>query len=130
MLVYRVLSGTSYTSVSRNLRIFCPKPGVESFASEVLFLQSHGWEIGSGLLLLLLLVVVVVVGVVVLVVVVLLQLSCHSVAVVLTLVQRNRIRINIHKQYQNTAQTIQTTVNTSTHITKTPFWRFSCLQIV
>jgi hypothetical protein len=51
-----------------------------------------------------------------------LQLSCHSVAVVLTLVQTKQIRINIRKRNntQNTVQTIQNTVNTSTHTTKTP----------
>jgi len=49
-------------------------------------------------------------------------MSCHSVAVVLTLVQTKQIRINIHKRNntKNTAQTIQNTVNTSTHITKIP----------
>ena len=49
------------------------------------------------------------------------QLSCHSVAVVLTLVQTKQTRINIHKRNntKNTVQTIQNTVNTSTHITKT-----------
>jgi hypothetical protein len=43
------------------------------------------------------------------------------VAVVLTLVQTKQI-INIHKRNntKNTVQTIQSTVNTSTHITKTP----------
>jgi hypothetical protein len=41
-------------------------------------------------------------------------LNCHSMAVVLTLVQTKQIRINIHKQ-NNT-----NTVNTSTRITKTP----------
>ena len=59
----------------------------------------------------------------------LLQLSCHLMAVVLTLVQTKQIRINIHnrnntktqyRQYKNTVQTTQNTVNTSTHITKTP----------
>jgi len=42
------------------------------------------------------------------------------VAVVLTLVQINQIRINIHKRNntKNTVQTIQNTVNSSTHITK------------
>ena len=52
----------------------------------------------------------------------LLRLSFHSVAIVLTLVQKQQIRINIHKRIntKNTAQTIQNTVNTSTHITKTP----------
>ena len=51
-----------------------------------------------------------------------LQLGCHSVAVVLTLVQTKQIRINIHKQ-NNTKQhstTIQNTVHTSIDITKTP----------
>jgi ribosomal protein L31 len=49
-------------------------------------------------------------------------LSCQSVAVVRTLVQTKQIRINIHNgnHPQYTAQAIQTTVNTSTHITKTP----------
>jgi hypothetical protein len=43
------------------------------------------------------------------------------VAVVLTLVQAKQIRINIQKEkYKNTVQTIQNTVNTSTHVTKTP----------
>ena len=42
-------------------------------------------------------------------------------AVVLTLVQTKQIRINIHKRNntKKNAQTIQNTVNTSTHITKT-----------
>jgi hypothetical protein len=50
------------------------------------------------------------------------QLSIHSVAVVFTLVQTKQIRINIHKRNntKNTIQTIQNTVHTSTHITKTP----------
>ena len=49
-------------------------------------------------------------------------MSCHSVAVFLTLVQTKRIGINIHKRNntKNTVQKIQNTVNTSTHITKTP----------
>jgi len=43
------------------------------------------------------------------------------VAVVLTLVQTKHIKIDIHKQNNtNTVQTIQNTLNTSTHITKTP----------
>jgi hypothetical protein len=48
-------------------------------------------------------------------------LSCHSVAVALTLVQTKQIRINIYKRNntKNTVQTVQNTVNTSTHITKT-----------
>jgi hypothetical protein len=43
------------------------------------------------------------------------------VAAVLTLVQRKQIRINIHKgnKAKNTVQTIENTLNTSTHITKT-----------
>jgi len=43
------------------------------------------------------------------------------VAVVLTLVQTKQIRINIHKRNntKNTVQTIQNTLNTSIHITKT-----------
>jgi hypothetical protein len=49
----------------------------------------------------------------------LLELSFHSVAIVLTLVQAKQIRINIHKR-SNSVKTIQKTVNTSTHITKTP----------
>ena len=50
------------------------------------------------------------------------QLSCHSVAVVLTLVQTKQIRINIYKRNntKNTVQTIQNTVNINTHTTKTP----------
>ena len=49
-------------------------------------------------------------------------MSCLSVAVVLTLVQIKQIRINVRKQNntKNTLQTIRNTVNTSTHITKTP----------
>jgi len=52
----------------------------------------------------------------------LLQLSCHSVTVVLTPVQIKQIRINIHKRNntKNTVQTIQNTVNASTHMTRTP----------
>jgi len=43
------------------------------------------------------------------------------VAVVLTLVQTKQIRKHIHKRNNpKTVQTIQNTVNTSTHITKTP----------
>jgi len=44
------------------------------------------------------------------------------VAVVLPLVETKQIRINIHKRNdtKNTVQTIQNTVNTGTHITKTP----------
>jgi hypothetical protein len=50
----------------------------------------------------------------------LLQLTCHSVAVVLTIVQKEQIRINIHKRnnIKNTVQTIQNTINTNKHITK------------
>jgi hypothetical protein len=50
-----------------------------------------------------------------------LQFSCHSVTVVLTLVQIKQITINIHKRNdtKSTVQTIQNTVNTSTHSTKT-----------
>ena len=55
-----------------------------------------------GLLLLLLVVVVVVV---------VLQLSCHSVAVVLTVVQTKQIRINIHKRNNTKTQYKQNTVN-------------------
>jgi alpha-N-acetylglucosamine transferase len=49
-------------------------------------------------------------------------LSCHSVAVVLTLVQTKQIRINIHKQNntKNTVKTIQNAVHTRIHITKIP----------
>jgi hypothetical protein len=52
----------------------------------------------------------------------LLQLSFRSVAVILTLGQTKQIRLNIHKQNhtKKTVQTIQNTINTSTHITKTP----------
>ena len=43
------------------------------------------------------------------------------VAVFLTLVQTKQIRINIHKRNNTkTLQKIQNTVNTSTHVTKTP----------
>jgi len=42
-------------------------------------------------------------------------MSCHSVAEVLTLVQTKQIRINIHKR-----NSTKNTVNTSTHISKTP----------
>jgi len=51
----------------------------------------------------------------------LVQLSCHSLAVGLTLVQTKQIRITLHKRNntKNTVQTIQNTVNTSIHITKT-----------
>ena len=49
----------------------------------------------------------------------LLQLSCHSVAVVLSLIT-NKNKYTQAKQYKNTVQRIQNTVNTSTHITKTP----------
>jgi hypothetical protein len=44
------------------------------------------------------------------------------VAVVLTLVQTKQIRINIHKRNNTKTQYKQykNTVNTSTHITKTP----------
>ena len=66
-----------------------------------------GWPLVHWVLLLLLL---------------LLQLNFHSVAVVLTQVQTKQIRTNIHKR--NNTKTrykqIQNTVNTSTHITKTP----------
>jgi hypothetical protein len=50
-----------------------------------------------------------------------LQLSYHLVAVVLTLIQTKQIWINIHRRSntKNTVQTIQNTVNTSIHITKT-----------
>ena len=49
-------------------------------------------------------------------------MSFHLVAVALTPVQTKQIRINIHKRNntKNTVQTIQNTVNTSTHVTKTP----------
>jgi hypothetical protein len=40
------------------------------------------------------------------------------VAAVLTPVQTEQIRINIHKR--NNTKTVQNAVNTSTHITKTP----------
>ena len=46
----------------------------------------------------------------------LLQLSFYSVSAVLTVVQIKQIRINIHKH----STKIQNTVNTSTHIVKTP----------
>jgi hypothetical protein len=49
-------------------------------------------------------------------------LSCHSVAVVLTLVQTKQIRINVHKRSIQKTQYKQykDTLNTSIHITKTP----------
>jgi len=49
-------------------------------------------------------------------------MCCHSIAVVLTPVQTEQIRINIHKRNntKTTVQRVQNTVNTSTHITKTP----------
>ena len=55
----------------------------------------------------------------------LLHLSFHSVAVILKLVQTKQIRINIHKRnntkkHSTTIQITQNTVNTSTHINKTP----------
>jgi len=61
----------------------------------------------------------------------LLQFSCHSVAVVLTLVHTKQIRINIHKRNntKNTVQTIQNTVNTSTHITKTQYKQYKTHSI-
>ena len=52
-------------------------------------------------------------------------------AVVLTLAQTKQIRINIHKRNntKNTVQTIQHTLNTSTHITKTPtYYKIHKLQ--
>jgi len=47
-------------------------------------------------------------------------LSCHSVAVVLTLAQTKQIRINIHKR-NNTKNTVQTTQNTVNTIAHRPF---------
>ena len=57
-------------------------------------------------------------------------MNCHSVAVVLTLVQTEKIRINIYKRNntKNTVQTIQNTVNTSTHIAKHPHITKSTLR--
>ena len=50
-------------------------------------------------------------------------MSCHSVAVVLTIVQTKQIRINIHKRNNTkTVQTTQNKINTSTHVTKTPIY--------
>jgi hypothetical protein len=48
--------------------------------------------------------------------------SCHSVAVVLTIVQTKQIRINISKRNNtnNTVEKIQNTVNTSIHTLKNP----------
>ena len=74
-------------------------------------------ERNSTLLLLLLLLLLLIL------LLLLFQLSCHSVAVVLTPVQTKQVRINTHKQ------TIQNTVNTSTHITKTPTQISQHLQI-
>jgi len=50
------------------------------------------------------------------------------VAVFLTLVQTDHIRINIHKlnNIQNTVQIIQNTLNTSIHVTKTPTHTHTC----
>jgi len=44
------------------------------------------------------------------------------VAVILTLVQKKPIRMNLHKRNntKSTVPTIQNTINTSTHIIKTP----------
>ena len=55
----------------------------------------------------------------------LLLLGCHSVAVVLTLVQTKQIRINVHKRSntRNTVQTIQNTANTSTRVLDTIYTR-------
>jgi hypothetical protein len=52
----------------------------------------------------------------------LLQFSCHSMAVVLTLVETKQIRINIHKRnnIKGRVRTIQNTGSTSIHITKIP----------
>jgi len=48
-------------------------------------------------------------------------LSCHSVAVVLTLVLTKQIRINVHKRNntKNTVQTIQNTVQTTQNTVQT-----------
>jgi len=56
-------------------------------------------------------------------------LSCHSEAVVLTLVQTKQIKIDIHKRNntKNTVQTIQNTVNI--HITKTPTHEYKNVPI-
>jgi len=58
-------------------------------------------------------------------------LSCHSVAVVLTLVQTKQIGINIHKRNitKNTVQKIKNKVNTSTHTTKTPTHIHNALKL-
>jgi len=57
----------------------------------------------------------------------LLPLSCHSVAVVLTLGHTKQIRINRHKRNytKNTVQTIQNTINTRTHIGSEMLFVFS-----
>ena len=51
-----------------------------------------------------------------------LQLSCHPVAVILTLVQTKQIRILTHKRNntENAVQTIQNTVNTGTRFIYSP----------
>ena len=48
-------------------------------------------------------------------------MSCHLVAVVLTIVQTKQIRVHIRKRNdtKNKVQKIQNTVNTSTHTTRT-----------
>ena len=54
---------------------------------------------------------------------------CHSVAVVLTLVQKKQIGINIHKRNntKNKVQTIQNTVNTFHILPKHPHITISML---
>ena len=60
--------------------------------------------------------------IIIIIVIIITTTNCNSVAVVLTLVQTKQVRINIHKRNntKNTVQTIQNTINTSIHITKTP----------
>jgi hypothetical protein len=69
--------------------------------------------------------------IIIIVIIILLQLSCHSVALVLTIVHTKQIRINIrkrnnaktqynhtktqYKQYKNTVQTIQHSTNNNKH---------------
>ena len=48
-------------------------------------------------------------------------MSCNSMAVVLTLVQtKNKTKYTYKKQYKDTIQTKQSTINTTTHIIKIP----------
>jgi hypothetical protein len=52
--------------------------------------------------------------IIIIIIIIIILFSCHPVAVVLTEYSKKEIRINIHKH-----ETVQNTVNTSTHTTKT-----------